>query len=59
VNGVRCEQCGSSVVEIRMTVAGGATVRMRSCARCDRRFWVADGEPVELGDLLEQISPTR
>jgi len=27
--------------------AEARTVVMRSCSRCDRRWWTADGEPVD------------
>ena len=28
---------------------------MRSCSRCDRRFWQADGEDVELIGMLGRV----
>jgi hypothetical protein len=55
---VRCEPCGSTMVEITLKVGEG-TVVMRSCSRCDRRSWLSDGEPVELPGVLDQIGTTR
>ena len=57
-NGVRCERCQTTMVEITLTVGEGNVV-MRSCSRCDRRSWISDGEPVELDGVLDQIGGTR
>lgn len=39
----------------------GAQLLMRSCSTCDSRSWHRDGESVELGGVLHDISavPTR
>jgi len=57
---VSCERCGTAMVQIALRVGEGDVV-MRSCSRCDVRSWVADGEHVELGGILDQIgtSATR
>ena len=58
MNHKRCERCRTALVEIKLNVADGR-MTMRSCSRCDRRFWLVDGEPAELGGVLEQIGSTR
>lgn len=55
-----CTTCGNKAVEIAMTI-DGAQLLMRSCSNCDTRSWHRDGESVELGGVLTDISavPTR
>ena len=55
---VRCDRCTSVMIEITLTVSE-RPVTMRSCSQCDRRSWTADGEPLGLGVVLEQIGATR
>jgi hypothetical protein len=57
---VACTACGNELVEIAMTI-DGAALTMRSCSVCDTRSWHRDGESVELGGVLHDISavPTR
>jgi hypothetical protein len=43
---LRCPDCGANVAEVVLTV-DGRPVQMRSCNRCDRRWWTSDGEPVD------------
>jgi hypothetical protein len=45
-------------VEITITL-GRAEATMRSCSQCDRRFWSADGETVELDGVLADLSDAR
>ena len=56
----RCTGCGNELVEIALTI-DGARLMMRSCSNCDTRSWHRDGEAVELGGVLHDISavPTR
>jgi hypothetical protein len=54
----RCEQCARGLVQIRLKIGGGDVI-MQSCAACDRRSWIADGEPIELAGVLEQIGESR
>lgn len=56
----RCGECGHELVEIALTI-DGARLMMRSCSNCDTRSWHRDGESVELGGVLHDISavPTR
>lgn len=55
-----CGTCSNETVEIAMTI-DGAQLLMRSCSTCDSRSWHRDGESVELGGVLHDISavPTR
>ncbi len=55
-----CQACGNEEVEIALTV-DGSRLLMRSCSTCDSRSWHRDGESVELGGVLHDISatPTR
>ena len=51
-----CPNCKrSNLVEIALTVAQ-RKVTMRSCSRCDSRWWHKDGEAVRLPSLLELAS---
>ena len=43
---LRCPDCGATVAEVALAVDGRA-VQMRSCNRCDRRWWTSDGEAVD------------
>ena len=55
-----CTNCGNELVEIGLTI-DGSRLMMRSCAVCDTRSWHRDGEAVELGGVLADLSavPTR
>ncbi len=55
-----CRVCGNEQVEIALTV-DGSRLLMRSCSNCDTRSWHRDGESVELGGVLHDLStvPTR
>lgn len=53
-----CERCGGSLVSITFTINGEVRT-MRSCSKCDHRTWLADGAPIELGGVLEEISHER
>jgi hypothetical protein len=55
-----CAACGKEMVEIALTI-DGSHLTMRSCSNCDTRSWHRDGESVELGGVLHDISavPTR
>lgn len=41
-----CPGCARPLVSVDIKVED-RTVTMRSCTRCDRRWWVADGAPVD------------
>ncbi len=48
-----CPRCKTSkLVEIGLVV-GGRQVTMRSCSRCDARWWDSEGEPLALPGVLE------
>jgi hypothetical protein len=55
-----CRACGNELIEIALTI-DGSRLTMRSCSTCDSRSWHRDGESVELGGVLHDISsvPTR
>ncbi len=56
---MECPQCGTNkVVSINLQVAERA-VTMRSCGRCDRRWWDTDGERVDLTNVLELATVRR
>jgi len=48
-------ECNHEQVEIALTI-DGAKLFMKSCSICDVRSWRRDGEAVELGGLLHDIS---
>lgn len=57
---ITCPECGDPVVEINLLIDGQA-ITMRSCAECDTRSWHRDGQEIELGGVLADLSstPTR
>lgn len=49
-----CAHCGRpGPVELEMKVKSGQTLTMLSCSACETRSWLADGEPVEMADVLK------
>ena len=53
-----CARCNTSrLVEIAVLLAG-RKVTMRSCSRCDRRWWESGGERLELPGVLD-LAATR
>lgn len=53
----RCSRCGGPIVEIVLS-GDGSDLTMRSCSTCDTREWANDGEPVELSEVIGEISDT-
>ena len=54
-----CPTCGThNVVTINLTVAE-RRVTMRSCGRCDKRWWASDGEHIDLTNVLELAAARR
>lgn len=54
-----CPRCRAGrLVEIALNV-GERKVRMRSCSRCDTRWWDTDGEGVGLSGVLELAAARR
>jgi uncharacterized protein (DUF983 family) len=54
-----CPRCHAGrLVEIALNVAE-RKVRMRSCSRCDTRWWDADGEGTPLPAVLELAAARR
>ena len=48
-----CPVChGGQLVEIDMSLQG-EDVRMRSCSRCDTRWWERNGDRIDLEAVLE------
>ena len=41
-----CPGCGAGAASVAISL-DDQVVTMRSCNRCDRRWWTADGEPVD------------
>jgi DNA polymerase III alpha subunit (gram-positive type) len=53
---MRCPRCKvSQLVEISVHMAG-RDVTMRSCSRCDTRWWDSEGERLELPGVLALAS---
>jgi len=46
-----CPTCALPVVAVVVRTAP-AVVAMRSCNRCDERWWTADGEPADPLELF-------
>ena len=56
---MQCPVCRRSrLVEIDLKISE-EPVRMRSCSRCDTRWWERSGELLELDGVLELASSTR
>ena len=48
-----CPRCKTSrLVEIELSI-DKRPVTMRSCSRCDTRWWDSEGEPLPLPGVLE------
>jgi uncharacterized Zn finger protein (UPF0148 family) len=50
-----CPGCGTPLVVVVMH-AGERAVTMRSCTRCDRRWWTVDGEAADPTEVLAKRS---
>jgi hypothetical protein len=46
-----CPRCNAPLVEIAVS----ADLLLRSCSNCEGRWWVRDGGPVQLGDVLAAV----
>jgi hypothetical protein len=46
-----CPACSNRLVTINMKLVDSELL-MRSCSRCDRRFWQVNGEDIELIGVL-------
>ena len=55
MNADRCPGCGTQLVRIAISVEERGVV-MRSCTPCSRRWWTADGLPVDPADLFSRKS---
>jgi transcriptional regulator NrdR family protein len=56
---MKCPRCkASQLVEIELTV-GERAVTMRSCSRCDTRWWDSDGESLPLTGVLQLAGNRR
>jgi hypothetical protein len=49
-----CPTCKRPLVTITMTLSD-IELQMRSCSKCDRRFWQSDGEDIELTGMLGRV----
>lgn len=47
----KCPQCQGPLVAIKLPVEGH-DLEMRSCSRCDTRFWQEAGKDIDLSDVL-------
>ena len=56
--GARCATCDSPLVEITIEV-DGAPLTMSSCSGCDVRSWRADGDALDLPEVLDRVAPTK
>jgi len=50
-----CPRCAAPLVEIRLAAAASNLV-MRSCSRCDGRWWSRDGESADLHEVLGSVA---
>lgn len=56
---MKCARCRASrIVQIAVTI-GGRPVTMRSCSRCDMRWWDSEGEDLGLPTVLELATKPR
>ena len=54
-----CPRCARSMlVEIALTMKE-RKVTMRSCSKCDSRWWDSDGEALELRNVLDLATVSR
>ncbi|CAG4928151.1 unnamed protein product, partial [Acidithrix sp. C25] len=56
---VLCENCRlGTTVEISLNI-GGHNVTLRSCSHCEKRIWNADGDSVEVSEVLTLATALR
>ena len=54
-----CPSCGTNkVVAIKLNVSE-QRVTMRSCGRCDKRWWDSEGEQIDLTNVLDLAAARR
>ena len=49
----QCPMCAKPLVEIRLA---SAAATLRSCNRCDLRWWARDDEPAPLASVLDTLA---
>jgi hypothetical protein len=47
-----CPSCLAPLIEIRL----GAELTLRSCSRCDSRFWSHGDQPAHLEQVLSEVA---
>jgi hypothetical protein len=50
----QCPSCAAPLVEIRL----GEELTLRSCSRCDSRWWLRGDSPADLEQVLTTVSDT-
>jgi hypothetical protein len=53
-----CPRCTAPLVEIRLA-PGDAELALRSCSRCDGRWWLREGRLVDFSGVLRDVRSTR
>ena len=56
---MKCPRCKTSHLMEIVTTIRDQEVTMRSCSRCDSRWWDSDGKPVALPEVLELAAKQR
>jgi len=54
-----CPECGTSKVVTIVLNVGERRLTMRSCGRCETRWWDSDGQSIGLGGVLELATSRR
>ncbi len=51
-----CPQCHAhDVIEIKHRLPDGTEVQFFSCHRCEEKWWDHDGDPIDLGQILDMV----
>jgi hypothetical protein len=53
-----CPRCDAPLVEIRLA-PGGAELALRSCSRCEGRWWLRDGKLTDFAGVLVDVQRDR
>lgn len=53
-----CPRCDAPLVEIRLA-PGAAALALRSCSRCEARWWLRDGVLTDFSRVLTDVRQQR
>lgn len=55
----RCPRCDAPLVVIAVPATSGGALELRSCSRCDARWWSQEGAQVGIDRVLGSLDTAR